>query len=1146
MAMEKCLRVIALISVFLALLLELCPSVLGIGGLVYIGELYGGGFTEQLFARLRDAKEIEYVVVQVLLYPNIFSGGDALERDRIIELAHAGKKVVVQFIWGARGWYNWSYHSYPNIAMQKEVRDHLFQVIDRAIDQIGPEHIYGAHMNEEDCASWVDIDEPGDWRQNKYGIRSGYEDGNIYNNFYNITRLYNINTAWHPKVPNVGQYAPEFMAETGFDMYKPPDNLALEVRMQWMRYRLWAGAHREFFKHLDEKYPTIRKFVWGGGGTNCGITMYGLRDVVDGVITDIYTWTYHNYHGYSNIKTMLPDAEHLTILWGQGVDENRRRYHVATAYISGVSGVGFFEGDYMHGAASFTVDKLWAVNKRIFQDISRLPVAKPETEILMITGNTSNGYSTSPYMFPIFKHPAIAFYQDTGQLDLSEYKMIVLHWCTSSRNDLALSRYNMCAYGPDDQTLEDWVASGGILVITPKNGHLLTNQEFNTRFFVVKKGLAWTTMRYGGYPGFEPGTFSCSPSVAQKYNIKPSYTLWTSVGQLEWGDGVYPDRLPIGGVMEYGSGRIVIIPANFRSEAMCDLPLEERAMWFKAMAYYIADVLRGLAMLHDRSGHLAEEIVSPGEPLGLAWEDKANGVTVRTVFEAFGQTGHSEISIGNRPPTAHAGPDQIVNAGEVVQLDASKSEDPDSPISSYLWDFGDGTNGVGMVANHVYTTSGTYKVTLTVKDVYGATGTDTAIVTILEPTSDIVFNLPAGWNLISCPGKPVISDIPQLVENSQVLYFGYILNAATGQYQMTITWEFGPGYLLVAMEDSQITAQYQLRSVLDLPVKAGWNMIGSVSYEVPVDTIVSDPAGALLPYVYIMDPTTGDLQLTTKICPGLGHWIAAIADATLNIDCALAPAPPLNQEQTVVQSMEEPAWKSVIVIQTQDHYQELAFGMHPSASAGFDRLLDIPVPPLPAVLRDEANNAEVQFTIPLRASWVISDPYFSLLRESFVGDSNYAIWDLSLELPEPGKLQFRHLPTAYQCILWHSEKAMQMQNGESMLLQAGNHDIKLILYALPERTQLLANYPNPLNPDTWIPYELTEDAHVEIRIYTSTGQLIRTLDLGHQMAGLYIEEGKAAHWDGRNETGEYVSSGVYFYNLKAGNFEVTRKMVLVR
>jgi len=99
---------------------------------------------------------------------------------------------------------------------------------------------------------------------------------------------------------------------------------------------------------------------------------------------------------------------------------------------------------------------------------------------------------------------------------------------------------------------------------------------------------------------------------------------------------------------------------------------------------------------------------------------------------------------------------------------------------------------------------------------------------------------------------------------------------------------------------------------------------------------------------------------------------------------------------------------------------------------------------------------------------------------------------------------------------------------------------------LPKSTELYQNYPNPFNPDTWIPYQLKEDAEVEIRIYTSTGQLIRTLSLGNKPAGYYTGREKAAYWDGRNEAGEKVASGVYFYTIKAGDFTATKKMAIAR
>ncbi|MFC1718322.1 dockerin type I domain-containing protein [Candidatus Poribacteria bacterium] len=95
------------------------------------------------------------------------------------------------------------------------------------------------------------------------------------------------------------------------------------------------------------------------------------------------------------------------------------------------------------------------------------------------------------------------------------------------------------------------------------------------------------------------------------------------------------------------------------------------------------------------------------------------------------------------------------------------------------------------------------------------------------------------------------------------------------------------------------------------------------------------------------------------------------------------------------------------------------------------------------------------------------------------------------------------------------------------------------------KTEVFQNYPNPFNPDTWVPYQLREDSDVIIKIYTSAGQLVRTLDLGHKSAGVYISKEKAAYWDGRNEGGEKTVSGVYFYNIQAGDFTATKKMTIV-
>lgn len=96
----------------------------------------------------------------------------------------------------------------------------------------------------------------------------------------------------------------------------------------------------------------------------------------------------------------------------------------------------------------------------------------------------------------------------------------------------------------------------------------------------------------------------------------------------------------------------------------------------------------------------------------------------------------------------------------------------------------------------------------------------------------------------------------------------------------------------------------------------------------------------------------------------------------------------------------------------------------------------------------------------------------------------------------------------------------------------------------PDQTSLLANYPNPFNPETWIPYQLAKSAEVTLTIYSVNGQVIRRLVLGHQPPGIYHSKSRAAYWDGRNEQGERVASGIYFYTFIAGDFTATQKMLI--
>ena len=133
--------------------------------------------------------------------------------------------------------------------------------------------------------------------------------------------------------------------------------------------------------------------------------------------------------------------------------------------------------------------------------------------------------------------------------------------------------------------------------------------------------------------------------------------------------------------------------------------------------------------------------------------------------------------------------------------------------------------------------------------------------------------------------------------------------------------------------------------------------------------------------------------------------------------------------------------------------------------------------------------------------------------------------------------------TAADVQLWLSQvQHLDLTDARSL---RGIHFLEQLLGSLnPKETLLLPNYPNPFNPETWIPYQLASPAAVTITIYAANGQAVRILEVGHQPAGTYQSRSRAAYWDGRNDLGEPVASGLYFYTFSADDFTATRRMLI--
>ena len=137
----------------------------------------------------------------------------------------------------------------------------------------------------------------------------------------------------------------------------------------------------------------------------------------------------------------------------------------------------------------------------------------------------------------------------------------------------------------------------------------------------------------------------------------------------------------------------------------------------------------------------------------------------------------------------------------------------------------------------------------------------------------------------------------------------------------------------------------------------------------------------------------------------------------------------------------------------------------------------------------------------------------------------------------------------YTTRIQHAISELESYPHQSPVIRLITDYLQAYLTATPPtllETKLFANFPNPFNPETWIPYHLAHGADVLIAIYDAKGALVRKLNIGHQSAGLYTDKAKAAYWDGKSETGELVSSGVYFFQFRAGDYSQVRRMAILK
>ena len=219
------------------------------------------------------------------------------------------------------------------------------------------------------------------------------------------------------------------------------------------------------------------------------------------------------------------------------------------------------------------------------------------------------------------------------------------------------------------------------------------------------------------------------------------------------------------------------------------------------------------------------------------------------------------------------------------------------------------------------------------------------------------------------------------------------------------------------------------------------------------------------------------------------------------------------------------------------------------STATFYAIADTELPPMTADVNSDGNvnvldliliasnlgNAGANLVVDVNGDGVVNILDLILAAGMFEGAA--AVPSAQSQVPE--------ILTAVEVQGWLTDaRALQVRDP---IMKRGFLVLEKLLVALtPKETELLSNYPNPFNPETWIPYRLAEDANVTLTIYDSSGQVVRTLDVGHRVASAYENRSKAIYWNGRNDVGEQVASGIYFYTLTTRDFSATRRMVILK
>ena len=508
-----------------------------------------------------------------------------------------------------------------------------------------------------------------------------------------------------------------------------------------------------------------------------------------------------------------------------------------------------------------------------------------------------------------------------------------------------------------------------------------------------------------------------------------------------------------------------------------------------------------------------------------------------------GASGTAMLTIDSTAPTASASAsaDTVAN-GDMVTISAMADDGTGSGIASVMADVSmldstqtdmvaltmgtDGSYSADvMISEDNEAMNGAHDVTVTATDMAGNSGMATVSITL---NNELTFTstLPAGISLFSVPlneeGLATVGNLEtKLGDNVNLLitYDGTTWNSRSSD--VMITGDLGILVSMAAETTVTFTGYAWGDGAATVSLSAGSNLIG-LPVNDPDIVNISDIAGQFAEgtVTNVIASSGGEFQLIAAAGdPGDGP---VAGDAAYLVMASVAGSADLMGDGWMTDDASAaPIALSGYTVDNQTPVLDV-LGNIVDEITGLTK----------EGFRVKVKNLSTKAALSHITSAEAADGYnmtFVDLDDSYaarIGD----VLEISADSPDPliGVKPVRHIVTVDDV----KNSRIELEN--------------LIAYEIPAETELLRNYPNPFNPETWIPYHLAEDADVSLTIYDSNGTLVRSIDIGHQTAAKYDTRAKAVYWDGRNQFGEQVASGIYFYSLSAGDFSATRKMVILK